>query len=158
MSPNLYIAVEVSALNSICVVAKRHVRYACRLLGRRLFCRLRTTFDIYRRNHVQQPFSVSYEASQHESGVAVLRRSCNTAMPLWYSGAVSCCFAVRLDQATSQRCSTTSLLGTVNRSVYNLNIVFYRLKSFQTDAPKSEKARGSPRWWQVAAQQRLVVL
>jgi hypothetical protein len=99
-----------------------------------------------------------YEASQHESGVAVLRRSWNTAMPLWYSGAVGCCFAVRLDQATSQRCSTTSLLGTVNRSVYNLNIVFYRLTSFETDAQKSKMARGSPRWWQVAAQQRLVVL
>jgi hypothetical protein len=63
MSPDLYIAVEVSALNSIGIVAKRHVRYVCRMLRRGLFCRLRTICGIYHRNHIQQPLSVRCRCS-----------------------------------------------------------------------------------------------
>lgn len=85
------------------------------------------------------------KACSHESAVAVLRRSLNTARPLLYSKAVGFCLAVRLDQAISLCCKATSSSGTVIRSVYGSLIVFYSFASFKTETQNFEQARGSPR-------------
>jgi hypothetical protein len=71
--------------------------------------------------------------ASHESVVADIglkkRHSQNTARPLLYSMDVGSCLAAMLEQATTHKCSATSLSKTVRCLTYSLLVVVYSLVS-----------------------------